>query len=1237
MKTLTRAATSAALLTLLLPSPAHAEDGPGLPNLSYPAGEVLSVIGHLGAENGSPRGHGSLSFHRGYLTVIFSRDSGEGDGGFAFYDVSDPHAPKLVFAKDDEETEDIREAHGYGYWGDFVVLQATKGVQIWDWADVTNPKLVSYLKLPGISASDYFGGAWWAFWQAPYVYVGGSQSGLFILDATDPANPTIVDRGDDRPNPIPVVNLGGFRAGPVFAVGNVLALSGMDDPGYAMLDISDPKNPLLLSAKRLGMPKVYSALFNGGHIYGAGDDKAVHLHDVTDPFQIVDLGESDPIGDKGGYLSVQDGFVHVGASKNYAKVDISGAAPFPVVATASSNVDGRDEDFGTVLGNLVAISDDHGNGSFLVPHQAGPDTTPPAVNFVSPANGATGVATTARVGFTFTDQIDARTATATTFVVRPVGGAPLPGRLSYQTNILNFSPDVALAPGTTYEIVLEKGGLADLAGNTLAEGFVSYFSTGSAVNNPLCDVTTSGPVPFGEEASFAVSAGAGQGLTFAWDFGDGTAPTEPAAGTSVKHAFADPGHYTVNVFVRDDEGLVTTCALGQTVHRPLTPTRPTRSSTLLLDDATSELWAVNVDNGSVSSFDAEPLALRREVPVGRRPRSIAKAGDGTVWVTVEGDGRIAVLDGVDGGEVGSIDLPRGSRPFGLAFSPDGARAYVSLMGSGELAELDPGSRAVTRTLAVGPTPRGLAVSADGARVLVTRFVSPDERAEVFEVDAGSFELSRTFALEHDEAVDNESNGSGLLNYLRSVAISPDGAFAWVPAKKDNILRGEWNNGWPLTFENSVRTVVAALDLATGTESAASRLDFNDRSLPSVAEPSPLGDYVFVATEGTNTVEVIDAYSPHLVAGVEELGKAPDGLVVDPAGKTLYVHSFLSRSLHAVDVSALLAGESTQIAERAQVTTVESEALSPEVLLGKQVFYDASDRRMGRDGYLACATCHLDGEHDGRTWDFTDRGEGLRNTTTLIGKRGAGQGRLHWSANFDEIQDFEHDIRGAFKGKGFLPDDVFHAEGHDETLGGKKAGLSPELDAIDAYLTSLAEVNPSPFRNPDGTFTEDAKAGEAIFTRLACDECHSGPDMTDSADGVLHDVGTIWAGSGQRLGAELTGLDTPTLVGIWATAPYLHDGSAPTLEAVLDKAAESGTKHGDVASLSASEKKQLARYMLELDGISPPVDAVAPLACGCGVVGSRGGEGPVAAAVLALLAVLRRRRRCSRSEPDSPPV
>ena len=118
----------------------------------------------------------------------------------------------------------------------------------------------------------------------------------------------------------------------------------------------------------------------------------------------------------------------------------------------------------------------------------------------------------------------------------------------------------------------------------------------------------------------------------------------------------------------------------------------------------------------------------------------------------------------------------------------------------------------------------------------------------------------------------------------------------------------------------------------------------------------------------------------------------------------------------------------------------AEKLPNEILLGKQV-YNAADERMTHDGYLSCTSCHLDGGHDGRVWDFTQRGEGLRNTTDLRGRRGTGHGRVHWTGNFDEIQDFEHDMRNAFGGTGFLTDEQFNTGSINKTLGDQKAGLS----------------------------------------------------------------------------------------------------------------------------------------------------------------------------------------------------
>ncbi|MEM1182980.1 MAG: hypothetical protein AAGM22_31850, partial [Acidobacteriota bacterium] len=111
--------------------------------------------------------------------------------------------------------------------------------------------------------------------------------------------------------------------------------------------------------------------------------------------------------------------------------------------------------------------------------------------------------------------------------------------------------------------------------------------------------------------------------------------------------------------------------------------------------------------------------------------------------------------------------------------------------------------------------------------------------------------------------------------------------------------------------------------------------------------------------------------------------------------------------------------------------------------------------------------------------------------------------------------------------------------------------SQGLDDLAAFLTSLdgSSIGRSPYRAFDGQLTANAQAGAVHFQTLACANCH-GPatGYTDSTHGTvtLHDVGTLRTSSGQRLGGPLPGIDTPTLLGLHSTAPYLHDGSAPAV-------------------------------------------------------------------------------------------
>jgi cytochrome c peroxidase len=227
---------------------------------------------------------------------------------------------------------------------------------------------------------------------------------------------------------------------------------------------------------------------------------------------------------------------------------------------------------------------------------------------------------------------------------------------------------------------------------------------------------------------------------------------------------------------------------------------------------------------------------------------------------------------------------------------------------------------------------------------------------------------------------------------------------------------------------------------------------------------------------------------------------------------------MDRTITVHDLNSLINGADTAPPAPFVLNCVSAEKLTASVLLGKQFFYDTRDPRVAFQQYISCAACHNDGGQDGRIWDFTQFGEGLRNTITLRGRGGVAHGPLHWTGNFDEVQDFEGQIRNFALGTGLMSDTDFHAGTRSQPLGDPKAGLSTDLDALAAYVSSLTSFGDSPDRNTDGTFTAAALAGQQVFNQQNCAQCHSGARFTDSALNVFHDVGTIKPSSGQRLGA-----------------------------------------------------------------------------------------------------------------------
>ncbi len=819
-------------------------------------------------------------------------------------------------------------------------------------------------------------------------------------------------------------------------------------------------------------------------------------------------------------------------------------------------------------------------------HQQAPDTTPPRVSYHIPQANRTNYPRHAPLSFLLHEHPrNGGPRNGIDFTVRPLLagdtlGSAVAGFLIHDfSGNLTFTPDAGLAADTTYQVDFlsdpsNQIGFVDAAGNHI-EPYSFRFSTGGGINATTLPVFTSltanvyHPAPGAEVTITAEASGAGP-LEFRFNF-DGSWSAWNTAATA-SHAYTTPSRPRVLAQVRDANGNIVTDSLRLLVITPPPAPRPTQSSTMAAGDDPSgrRLWTVNPDANSVSVLDAATGSKVAEHAVGQNPRSIARDANGRYWVTCHGTDEIRVLN-PDGSAHTTITLAYGAAPFGIAASPDGQALFVTLHGSGHLHRYSAANPNAAPTIrSTFPTPHAIAISANGSRVFVTRFISPELEAEIGEFAGASPNLDLTwiFRLSSANTIDGGDRASGVPNYLAGIAISPDGTRAAIASKQDNVLRGSFFGTGDLTHETTVRSVVSFLDLTANNEIRHTRRDFDNSDSPSALAYTPLGDTLLVTLQGNNRVVGIDAFgitpvdndntagstltSPAVITLDVGTGLAPQGVLIDPASQRIFTQNFMGRSVTVLNAAPLLVENRTTLPLVSTTAAVANELLTAPVLLGKQIFYNAADPRMSADSYISCASCHVDGGHDGRVWDFRGRGEGLRRTTDLRGRSGMGHGAVHWSGNFDEIQDFEHDIRGPFGGTGFLglTPQQFAAQ-HPSPASGK-TGLSTDLDALAAYVTSLtpSHMPRSPWRDTNGTLTAAAVRGQAVFQAQNCASCHSGDAFTNS---TLTNVGTISTISGSRLGQPLTGIDTPTLHGLHATRAYLHHGQAETLGDVFSYA------------------------------------------------------------------------------------
>ena len=386
--------------------------GPGLGNLRYATSEVGQASSRVNARSGIPGTSGRFGTNVGTMVngcflTVFAPNGGSGPGGFLLYDLSNPRQLRLVrrIYEPEGRTAEIREAHSLGVarvdGSTYVAVQSARGIEFWDFTDIDDITQISRLQLPGVIGGDYFGTAWQLWWQAPYVYVAGSSRGLFVVDASDPARPFLA-RLHDRPNPIPPGEDGGFKVGPVFAMGNHLVLASMHSrEGWASLDLSDPAEPMLL-ARTPELSLYYSACFDGKRMFSAtrGSGEMVE-YDLSDP-AVFRRASAIPTGNSL-YCAIQDDRLFQGGPRLFATYDIGGPAPRHLADFRISRDNNLEHGHVLPFGNLVYVGDDHGIGSAFVPHSAEPDANGPAVVAVSPRAGATRQALTTRIGIGFSE------------------------------------------------------------------------------------------------------------------------------------------------------------------------------------------------------------------------------------------------------------------------------------------------------------------------------------------------------------------------------------------------------------------------------------------------------------------------------------------------------------------------------------------------------------------------------------------------------------------------------------------------------------------------------------------------------------------------------------------------------------------------------------------------------------------------------------------------------------------
>ncbi len=609
------------------------------------------------------------------------------------------------------------------------------------------------------------------------------------------------------------------------------------------------------------------------------------------------------------------------------------------------------------------------------------------------------------------------------------------------------------------------------------------------------------------------------------------------------------------------------------------PALPTSPVSLAVSADRSRLWIACATEPQVAEFDLRQRRVIRQIPLPAPPTAVVLDRNGDrVFVTCAAvRSLVCVIEPTTGQLLRQI--PAGHTAGAPVLSLDEQVLYVCNRFDDDVSFLRLSDGVELCRVRVSREPIAAASTPDGRHLLVANHL-PSGRANV-DVVAASVSVIDTTSGQRVRDIPLP-NGSGL---LRGLCLSPDGRYACVAhvLARFHFLPRMIHLGW------INQNAISLIDFDSWTHFATVPLDEAARGAanPWAVAWTPDGRFLGVAHAGTHELSVIDA--PALL---ERLAALPDrvGPRLSPSEERFahYVtprygparsreevpHDFAflrglrqriplgGQGARAIAVTAGMAYIANYFSDSLGVAPLNQAArqspgpttipLSPatgpanQIRVGERLFNDAT---LCFHGWQSCASCHdADARTDALNWDLLNDGpHNPKNTRSLL-----------FSPRTPPVMSLRVRDQAATAVRAGLHHILF-------------SKASPETAAaIDAYLESLQPV-PSPHLEA-GRLSAAAERGRRIFHRAdtGCASCHPPPLFTDLGG---YDVGT--AGDYDHAGDAF---DTPTLVEVWRTAPYLHDGSAATLRDVLTRG-NPNDQHGRTSQLDLQEIDDLVEYLL----------------------------------------------------------